>query len=151
VFSFLAALLLAPTAQASKQAASGSFYPTGGPFDTVENLVGDSLIITETWWFAITGTLSGDVVVEQMTVVELDTGKIKGEDVVTFTGTVAGESGSLLWFHEWTVVGGFAVGTWEIHKGSGTEGLENLEGEGTFVTDLATGLGTYSGYIEIND
>ena len=84
-----------------------------------------------------------------MIVIELDTGKIEGYDITTFTGTIAGESGSYTGFHKWTAVDGFAVGRWEIING--TVGSTNLEGEGTFVTDMETGLGTYSGYIEIND
>jgi len=149
VFSFLAALLLAPVAQAGKEAASGSFYPIGGPLYYEETLVGDNLIVKAGWPFAQTGTFSGNVFVEQTIIIELDSGKIEGEDVTTFTGTIAGESCSYNGFHEWTVVDGFAVGTWKII--SGTVGSATLEGEGTFVTDSETGLGTYSGYIEIND
>ena len=149
MFSFLAALLLAPAAQASKQEAGGSVYPTGGPLYYEESLVGDNLIIKAGWPFAQTGTFSGNVVVDQTIVIELDTGKIEGYDITTFTGTIADESGSYNGFHEWTAVEGFAVGTWQII--SGTVGSANLEGEGTFVTDMATGLGTYSGYIEFNN
>ena len=149
MFFFLAALLIAPRAQASLQEASGSVYPTGGPLYYEEILIEDNLIIKAGWPFAQTGTFSGDVIVDQTIVIELDTGKMQGYDVTTFTGTIAGESGSYNGFHEWIAVDGFAVGTWEII--SGTVGSASLEGEGTFVTDMATGLGTYSGYIEFND
>jgi len=150
LLSFIAALLLFPAVQASKQEASGSFYPTSPyPVYYEESLVGDNLIIKAGWPFAQTGTFSGNVFVEQTIVVELDTGKTQGEDVTTFTGTIAGESGSYNGFHEWTIVDGFAVGKWKII--SGTVGSATLEGEGTFVTDSVTGLGTYAGYIEVND
>jgi hypothetical protein len=150
VISFLAALLIAPMAQADeKQVASGTVYPVGPPSYYEESIVGDNLIITAGWPFAQTGTFSGSVFVEQMIVVELDTGKMEGYDITTFMGTIAGETGSYQGVHEWTAVGGFAVGTWEII--SGTVGSANLEGEGTFVTDMETGLGTYLGYIELNN
>jgi len=112
VFSFVAALLLAPAAQAGKEAASGSFYPIGGPLYYEETFVGDNLIVKAGWPFAQTGTFSGNVFVEQTIIIELDSGKIEGEDITTFIGTIAGESGSYNGFHEWTVVDGFAVGTW---------------------------------------
>ena len=151
VFSFLAALLLAPAAQASQSIpVSGSFYPTTpGPITYDEFFFWDDWIIIQTWEFELTGTFSGIAVVEQMVVIELDTGKVEGLDAVYFTGTIAGESGFYMGLHEWTVVGEFAEGTWQIFIG--TRGSANLEGEGTFVTDFETGIGTLSGYIEFDD
>ncbi len=88
------------------------------------------------------------MVVHQNIVIELDTGKIQGYDETTFTGIIAGESGSYNGLHEWTAVEGFALGKWQV---SATVDSANLEGEGTFVTDMTTGEGTYSGYIEFHD
>jgi len=150
VFSFLVALLLAPAAQASMHEVSGSFEPTEGPFDIFVHFDDwDNQIITQRWEFAFTGTFEGIAFVHQMIVIENDTGKWEGLDAVMFTGTVDGESCRWYGLNEWTVVDGFAVGKWEIFIG--TRGSANLEGEGTFVTDFETGVGTLLGYIEFDD
>lgn len=150
VLSFFAALLLTPTARAGRQTVGGSVYPASPfPLYYEEILVGDTLIIKAGWLFTQTGTSVGSVAVDQTITVELDTGKMEGYDETSFTGTIAGESGSYIGFNEWTAVDGLAIGTWEYI--SGEVGSASLEGEGTFVTDMVSGFGTYSGYIEFNE
>jgi hypothetical protein len=126
--------------------ASGSFSPSAPPTNFVIRFAGPNAIITQTSTDVLTGTFSGTSVFQERLVFRAD-GSFTGHDVQTFTGTVNGVAGTA------TSVLAYAGDATSVHghfvQVSGTGGLANLRGQGTFEGSNITGLGTYSGQIHI--
>jgi Protein of unknown function (DUF3224) len=127
--------------------ASGTFSPSALPTNVVMRSAGPNTIITETTTDVLSGTLSGTSVFQERIVVRAD-GSFTQHDVQTFTGTVNGVAGTS------TSVLAFSGDATSFHGHfvfvSGTGGLANLRGQGTFEGSTTTGVGTYTGQIKMH-
>ena len=139
---------LAPLAAAHdvEKAASGDFVFTSVVIisTVVEE---DEVIITQTFTQDLTGTFIGSAAGEVTIVMDLETGEFEFQGMSTFTGTVAGLSGTTVSSIEGEGVGDSIQGEFEIVSGTGE--LANLEGEGTFEATL--GVGTYVAQLEFDE
>ena len=127
-------------------AASGDFFFTSVVITGVE-VEEDEMIITQIITSELTGTFIGSSVAEFTIVIDLETGEVEFQAMSTFTGTVAGISGTTVFSIEGEGVGDSSQGEFEIVSGTGD--LANLEGDGTF--EITLGVGTYSGQLEFDD
>ena len=139
---------LAPLAAAHdvEIAASGDFVFTS--VVVISTVVEeDEVIITQTFTQDFTGTFIGSAVGEVTIVMDLETGEFEFQGMSTFTGTVAGLSGTTVISFEGEGLGDSFQGEFEIVSGTGE--LANLEGDGTVEATL--GVGTYSGQLEFDE
>lgn len=127
-------------------AASGSFS-SAPPTNVVTRSAGPNTIITDTFTSVLSGTFSGTSVFQERYVLRAD-GSFIDHAVETFTGTVNGVAGTA------TFVDVITGDTTSFHGHfvvvSGTGGLANLHGHGTFEGSSTTGAGTYSGQVLIS-
>ncbi|MDP9236749.1 MAG: DUF3224 domain-containing protein [Chloroflexota bacterium] len=123
--------------------ASGSFQDALLA-NVVTRSAGPNTIITDTLTTVLSGTFSGTSVLQERYVLRAD-GSFIDHAVETFTGTVNGVAGTVT---EVDVLTGDAT---SFHGHfvvvSGTGGLANLHGQGTFEGSTITGAGTYTGQI----
>ncbi len=122
--------------------ASGTFALLGPPEVLSSQTVGGTTFITQRSRYRLTGTFTGTTVAEER-VILLPTGDQILVGQHTFTGTVAGRSGTARFV---TVARGDATafqGQFTILSGTG--GLANLRGQGTFEGSAQTFTGTYAG------
>ncbi len=136
-----AAILVAPAADSQPVAASGTLLAAGPPTITSVRVAGGNTILTRVDPILVTGDLTGTAILESRFVIHPD-GSFTFRTVESFTGTFAGQSGTLVFLN----VGRGAGTSFEGHTIilSGTAGLANLRGGGTFAGDIATGAATYS-------
>ncbi len=140
-------LLLLPIASATTSTSvSGTFTGTG--FHVISTkTAGPNTFVTAMSTFALTGGFSGSAIATATT---LTTAKGLAVDVgerATFTGTVNGVSGTVVF----RITGNSAGGTFHGHFTilSGTGGLANLRGEGSFVLTSMSG-GTYTAQVHFD-
>lgn len=145
IFVCLVPLLLVFTAYATKPApASGDFELVDSTITGIKNADGNT-IITLNATFNLTGTFNG-IFVEDVKQIIKPTGKGTIHGQGTFYGTVNGASGSMVFRVDGTIDGSAAQGHFVIL--SGTDGLANLHGQGTFEQVGTTG--TYSAQIHFD-
>jgi hypothetical protein len=103
---------------------------------------GGNTIVTDVVTGNLTGLFSGPLVAERRIVLHPD-GTISGQARETFTGNFAGQTGGLVFRLVFTgdATAGVFSGSFIIVSGTG--GLANLHGEGTFTGSLVTGAGSY--------
>ena len=135
-------LLLLPTASATTPTAiTGTFTFTSDQLITTET-TGPNTLVTSAITLALTGGLSGTI---DQTSTALTTAQGLTVDVgqtrLAFTGIVDGASGTLLFASTANTAGGAFHGHFTILSGTG--GLANLHGEGTFSVTSPSG-GTYT-------
>jgi len=144
----LAALLVFPaTANASasssdRASGSGSFTATGEVISVKQ--VGGDTIVTATEVQLLTGTLTGVRRAVGVEIIHAD-GTFEATDSGTFTGSIAGRTGTLTISGASSGVGNVADGRLVGFRGTG--GLEDLHLRGTFrtvLTGATTADGTYS-------
>ena len=144
------AALLTPAvthAQSSPQTipASGTFVALGPPEVLSSQTVDGVTFLTQRVRLRLTGTLTGTVVTDQrLIILPNGTATIVGEE--TFTGTVAGRSGTLRLVTVSTVVDTTIRGQISILGGTG--GLANLRGQLSAQGSIQTGTGTYTGVVQ---
>jgi hypothetical protein len=126
-------------------AGCGTFAITGATTLDVRTAGGNTIVTTRLVG-ALTGLLSGPVVADQVTITHPN-GRITGQAVETFTGSVAGHTGTVVFRLVFT--GDSASGAFQgsFIAVSGTGGLGNLHGQGKFQGSLVTGMGTYCGQV----
>jgi hypothetical protein len=119
----------------------GTFAATESTTPVVRSADGNT-ILTARETDVLTGLLSGTVVADQRIVFH-PTGTITGGAVETFTGSVAGHAGAMVF--RAVVTGDATSGAFQgqFTVLSGTGGLANLHGHGTFTGSFVTGSGTY--------
>jgi hypothetical protein len=140
-------LLLVPPVYASPPApASGTFANAGPPINEEVRTAGDNIIITGTYPFIISGTVTGSAVDEVRTVFHPN-GKFTFEIVETCTCTVGGQSGTMV--SRLVGRGEGASYQGELIMLSGTGGLANLHYQATFVGTVGVG-GSYTGQIHFD-
>jgi len=119
---------------------TGTFTFTSNQLITTRT-AGPNILVTSMITLALTGGLSGTI---DQTSTALTTAQGLTVDVgqtrLAFTGTVAGASGTLLFASTANTAGGTFHGHFTILSGTG--GLANLRGEGTFSVTSPYG-GTY--------
>ena len=125
-------------------------FSAASPMVVESRVVGGNTIITDVVAGSLTGLFSGPIVAERRIVLHPN-GTITGQALETFTGSVAaptgGQAGGLVFRLVFT--GDAAAGTFSgsFIILSGTGGLANLHGHGTFDGSLITGAGTYCGQV----
>ena len=128
--------------------------PCDGTFSILTTTVIDSrvaggnTIITDVVTGTLTGLYSGAIEAERRTVIHPN-GTITGQALETFTGNVAGRTGTGGLVFRIVFTGDATAGTFagSFIILSGTGGLAGLHGKGTFSGSLATGAGTYCGQV----
>jgi len=141
-------LLLLPTASAiTPTTITGTFTFIGNQLITTKT-AGPNTLVTSTITLALAGGLSGTI---DQTSTALTTAQGLTVDVgqtrLAFTGTAAGASGTLLFASTANTAGGAFHGHFTILSGTG--GLTNLRGEGTFIVTSMSG-GTYTLQVNSN-
>jgi len=144
-----AALLQLPgaVAAASGPVASGcGTFSVAAPTNVESRTAGGNLFVTDTVTGTLSGFYSGSVVAQRQYVVHPN-GTITGQVLESFTGSVAGQTGGLVFRLVFT--GDAAAGTFagSFIILSGTGGLTNVHGAGTFSGSLVTGAGDYCGQV----
>jgi len=142
----LLTLLLVPTVYASPPSpVSGTFTETSSTTTDFKE-AGGNTFITETGIFELGGDVSGSCV-QDVRILTHGSGQITAQGVATCDVTIDGKSGTMVL--RTVLTGDAATGTGEGHFTivSGTGGLENLHGQGTF-QGLASG--TYEGQIHFD-
>ena len=140
-------LVVVPTAwAASPTPANGTLAPGGTPTLTGVHTADGNTFITQRAPLILTGTFAGTAILEQRIVVHPG-GLTTFEAWQTFSGTVNGLPGTVLLrivgsgdatsFHGYFIVV------------SATGNLTGLHGEGTFTISAQTGVGTYTGQVEM--
>ena len=128
--------------------ASGSFSTPAPATNVVTRSAGPNTIITDTLGSVLSGTFSGTSVLQERYVLRAD-GSFIERAVETFTGTVNGVAGTATFVD--VITGDL---TSSFHGSfvvvSGTGGLANLRGQGTFEGSSITGIGTYTAQIQIH-
>lgn len=115
-------------------------------------VAGGNIIITETEYAEIHGTMEGDYILEFRAVIHSN-GKLNMYGISTIDQcTVNGNTGTIIMSLTGTgvmssPVSGALQGEWVIIKGTGE--LANLHGQGTFTVGVGVG-GTYSGKIHFD-
>lgn len=144
----LAALLMLPTVSATTPAsASGTFTGTGFKLINTKT-AGPNTFATAAMNFSLTGAFTGTAAETATTLttakgLTVDVGDVRA----TFTGTVNGISGTVVFRINGNSAGGPFHGHFVIIDGTG--GLANLRGEGTFKLTSPNG-GTYSAQIHFS-
>ncbi len=149
------ASLTLPSAEASGPPvpASGEFFPCFN-LASAPRQVGENLIITFNVTGTGTGTLAGSFIGTELDVVHRD-GSITLEGSLVFTGSVGGNSGTLLFTY--TGIGNFYTGH-ETLRSAGTQGTLGLSGVYVNITlegdvgppapgCFSSGAGTYTGQV----
>jgi len=140
-------LLLPTTSAAAPAMITGAFTFTSNQLIATRT-AGPNTLVTSTITLALTGGLSGTI---DQTSTALTTAQGLTVDVgqtrLAFTGTVAGSSGTLLFASTANTAGGTFHGHFTILSGTG--GLANLRGEGTFIVTSTSG-GTYTLHVNSN-
>ncbi len=146
----VAVVFVIPAALASEEiTASGTFGPTGSGTMTLIKVDEEELFFFATQPGFLTGTFTGSTDTVGSLVITV-TGEFSFHGRTTFTGTVNGVSGSVVFSLEFSGTGGAGgpfAGEFEIVSASG--GLAGLSGGGTL--QGAAGAGTYAGQIEFGD
>ena len=144
-------LVLAPVTVTQAQpvaqpiAASGTFELLGPPEVLSSQTVGGTTFITQRTQYRLTGTFTGTAVFEEHLII-LPTGAVVAWSEGTFTGTVAGRSGTVRVLTASTGDTTALRGQFVVHSGTG--GLANLYGQGTFEASPQTGTGTYRAVLQ---
>lgn len=120
---------------------TGAFTPAGPPTTLSTRSADGNTIVTQRQTFTDTGVETGTEI-DAVTFVFHPDGTFNFKADVAFTGTVAGRSGTLAQRFEGT--GDATTFHGQIETLSGTGGLANLRGQGTFVGSSTTGSGTYT-------
>ena len=145
----LPAILLLPAVYATKPASSNGTFTITNVMPVSSKTAGGNTFTTADLTFALTGVFSGKVVETATTQLTTASGHIVdvGGGTATFTGTVNGASGTLAFL----IVGNNSGGVFHGHFTiiSGTGGLANLRGEGTFQSTSPT-TGTYTAQLHSN-
>ncbi len=135
-------------AQAAPPTAASGSFSSAPPTNVVTRSAGPNTIITDTFTGVLSGTFSGTSVFQERYVLRADGSFIADHAVETFTGTVNGVAGTA------TFVDVITGDTTSFHGHfvvvSGTGGLANLRGQGTFEGSSTTGVGTYTAQIQIH-
>jgi hypothetical protein len=141
--AILSLVMLTSPAQASTAfTAAGSF--TSVVTITSVRVADGNTFVTGTEVQMLTGWLIGTRVAEGVEVIHAD-GTFEASDTGTFTGTVAGQDGSIV--ISGNSMGAGLTGFGRLVVDRGTLGLAGLHGDGTFVptiTGPTTAAGTYS-------
>lgn len=135
-------MLAAPVRASTALTAAGSFTSTVAI--TSVRVADGNTFVTGTEVQLLTGSLAGIRVAEGVEVIHPD-GTFEANDTGTFTGTVAGRTGTI-------VITGNSRGTGLTGSGQlvadrGTLGLADMHGQGTFeptITGPTSAAGTYS-------
>jgi hypothetical protein len=137
----LATMGLASTALATAPATgTGGFAPVGPPVTISSRSADGNTIVTQIQTFNDTGVISGTET-DKVTFTFHADGTFTLRADVAFTGTVAGQPGTLTQRFQGT--GNPVSFQGQIETLSGTGDLANLHGEGTFQGSPTTGVGTY--------
>jgi hypothetical protein len=126
--------------------ASGTFANAGPPKHEEVRTAGENTMITGTYPFTVSGTITGTAV-DQARIVFHPNGKFTFEILDTCTCTVDGQSGILVSRLTGRGEGTSYRGEWTVL--SGTDSLTNFHFHGTFVGSLGVG-GSYTGQIHFD-
>jgi hypothetical protein len=141
------ALLFLPTAYAATPTTGTGTILPGSVFTfTSTRMVDGNTILTVNELDHVAGAIGGSIAFSDSTLVILSTGNGIGFGTGSLTGSVMGRSGTITLSFTATFSGFPAAvqeeGRFVFLSGTGTDGLTNLQGQGTFEFTGATG--TYS-------
>jgi hypothetical protein len=132
---------LAPAASATAPTTgTGGFSPAAPPVTISSRSADGNTIVTQIQTFNDTGVLAGTET-DTITYTFHPGGTLNLRAEVAFTGTVAGQQGTLSQRFQGT--GDTVSFQGQIETLSGTGALANLHGQGTFLGSSTTGVGTY--------